>query len=329
MRLEGKRILVTGGTGFLGSSLVERLVRGGHRVRATFHRKHVPVTREPVEWIRADLTNPADCARVTQGVDVVFHFAANTSGAAVMVETPLVHVTTNVVMNTRLLEAAHASGVGCFVFPSSGAAYPPTGDRPVAEPEMFAAEPYPAYYPVASMKRFSELLCEMYARRIQPGMKTIVVRPSNVYGPCDKFDPKTSHVTAALVRKVVERLDPLEVWGTGEDVRDLIYIDDFLDGLLLAAQVDSDYLAVNIASGEGHSVRDVLGTLLDLDGWHDADVRFDPSKPSTIPIRLMSNELARQSLGFAPKIDLRAGLRRTLEWYRSDVERREEIRRAS
>lgn len=329
MQLEGRRILVTGATGFLGSSLVERLVRGGHSVRATFHRTHVPATREPVEWVRADLTKAEDCARVTRGIDIVFHFAANTSGAAVMVETPLVHVTTNVVMNTLLLEAAHAAGVCRFVFPSSGAAYPPTGDRPVTEAEMFTAEPYPAYYPVASMKRFTELLCEMYANRIKPPMSTVVVRPSNVFGPGDKFDPKTSHVTAALVRKVADRLDPLEVWGTGEDVRDLIYIDDFLDGLLLAAQAESAHTVVNIAAGEGHTVREVLETLLDLDGWDDADVRYDPSKPSTIPIRLMSNELAHQSLGFAPKVNLRVGLRRTLEWYRRDEERRKEVRHAS
>lgn len=329
MQLEGKRILVTGATGFLGGRLVERLVRGGHWVRATFHERHVPAHREPIGWVRADLTKPEDCARVTRGIDVVFHFAANTSGAAVMVETPLVHVTTNVVMNTLLLEAAHASGVERFVFPSSGAAYPPTDNRPVTEPEMFTGEPYPAYYPVASMKRFTELLCEMYAVRIQPPMSTVVVRPSNVYGPGDKFDPKTSHVTAALVRKVAERLDPLEVWGTGRDVRDLLYIDDFLDGLLLAAQSDATHTVVNIASGEGHSVREVLETLLDLDGRSDADVRYDPSKPSTIPIRLMSNELARASLGFEPKIDLRTGLRRTLEWYRREANPRPEVRRAS
>jgi GDP-L-fucose synthase len=328
MRLEGKRILVTGGGGFLGSSLVHRLAREGHRVRATFHRGRAPICGEPVEWMRADLTRAADCARATRGIDVVFHFAANTSGAAVMVETPLVHVTTNVVMNTLLLEAAHAAGVERLVFPSSGAAYPPTGDRPVTEPEMFTGEPYPAYYPVASMKRFTELLCEMYARRVKAPMSTVVVRPSNVFGPGDKFDPRTSHVTAALVRKVAERLDPLEVWGTGDDVRDLIYIDDFLDGLLLAAQVDEPHFVVNVASGRGYSVREILDTLLEIDGWRDADVRYDPTKPSTIPVRLMSDDLARRALGFAPKVDLREGLARTLDGYRLGSMGRE-VRRAS
>ena len=103
-------------------------------------------------------------------------------------------------------------------------------------------------------------------------------------------------MTAALIRKVAQRLDPLEVWGTGQDVRDLLYIDDFLDGLLLATEADAPHTVVNIASGEGYSVREVLETLLDLDCWSDADVQYDPSKPSTIPVRLMSNELARTSL---------------------------------
>ena len=124
-------------------------------------------------------------------------------------------------------------------------------------------------------------------------MPTVVVRPSNVYGPYDKFDFAVSHVTAALIRRVVERHSPLEVWGTGEDIRDLIYVDDFIEGMLAAFAADRPYLAINICAGTGHSVRQILEKILKVDGYDDADVRYDPSRPSTIPVRLMDNSLAR------------------------------------
>lgn len=326
--IDGKRILVAGGSGFIGSNLVARLVRRGCRVRATYRRPIAQSPREPVEWMRADLTRPEDCARAVRDVDVVFQCAASTSGAAVIVQRPLVHVTPNVVMNALLFEAAHAAGARRLVYLSSAAAYPPAGDRPVAEDEMFTGEPYPTYYPAAAMKRFAETLCEMYAHRIRPSLSTVVVRPSNVYGPYDKFDPERSHVTAALVRKVADRTEPIEVWGTGEDVRDLVYIDDFLDGLLLAAEVDQDFFAVNVGSGSGVSVREILSQLLEIDGRPNAPVRYDPSKPTTIPVLRVDVTRAREMLGFRPQVPLAEGLRRTLQWYRREY-LPNELRRAS
>jgi GDP-L-fucose synthase len=327
--LRDATVLVTGGAGFLGTNLLARLAREGAKLRATWHEARSPLGTPGIEWVRADLTGLDDCRRAVGGVDYVFHCAANTSGAAVMVRTPLVHVTPNVVMNTQLLDAAYGAGVKRFVFISSGAAYPPTGDRPVAEDEMFDGEPYSTYYPVAWMKRYAEVLCEMYARRLRPAMSTLVIRPSNVYGPHDKFDFGTSHVTAALLRKVVERQTPLEVWGSGADVRDLIYVDDFVDGVLRAFADPEDYLAVNIAAGRGYSVREILATLLAVDGFHHADVRFDPSRPSTIPVRLISTERARTRLGFEPKISLADGLGRTLRWYREHGHARDDEARAA
>lgn len=319
-RLDGGRVLVTGGAGFLGSHLVAGLRQRGCRVRATVHQRPPALRQEDVEYVVADLRHMDDCRRAVEGVEFVVHCAANTSGAAVMVRTPLVHVTPNVVMNTQLLDAAHAAHVARFLFLSSGAAYPPTGARPVQEHEMFDGDPYGAYYPVAWMKRYAEILCETYARRLRPSMSTVIVRPSNVYGPGDKFDPALSHVTAALVRRVVERQRPLEVWGTGDDVRDLVYVDDFVDGALRALEAAGDFLAVNIASGHGTSVREILATLLAVDGWTDAEVRFDPQRPSTIPVRLMSTQLARQRLGFTARVSLPEGLARTLRWYRSQLD---------
>ena len=314
--LRGTKILVTGGTGFIGINLMNRLLSLGCQVCATLHKRPAVIQGDAIEYVWVDLTTMEDCRRVVEGVDYVFMCAANTSGAAVMASTPLAHVTPNVVMNAQILDAAYLAGVKKLLFISSSAAYPPTGDRPVREDEMFAGEPHEKYYPVGWMKRYGEILCKIYAQKIKDPMPTAVVRPSNIYGPYDKYDFGTSHMTAALIRRVVERHQPLEVWGTGNDVRDLIYIDDFLDGLLLAFEKTEDYLAVNIASGQGHSVKEVLQTILDVDGFTDADVRFDPSKPTTIPARLVDTSLARESLGFHAQTALREGIRRTVDWYR-------------
>ncbi len=311
-----KTFLVAGGTGFLGSSLIRRLAAGGGRIRATHFSRDPVVTGTGIEHVRADLRKPEDCERAVAGMDYVFMCAANTSGAAVMRDNPLAHVTPNVVMNTQILDAAYRAGVSKFLFISSGAAYPPTGDRPVTEDEMFAADPFDVYYSVAWMKRYAEILCRIYAEKIKKPMATVVVRPSNVYGPGDKFDFATSHVTAALIRRVIERHNPLEVWGTGEDIRDLIYIDDFLDGLLLAFAKAEGHLAINICSGHGVSVKQILQTALDVDGYTNADVRFDPSKPSTIPVRLMSADMAERMLGFKAKTSLRDGIKKTIAWYK-------------
>ncbi len=114
------------------------------------------------------------------------------------------------------------------------------------------------------------------------------------------------------------RENPFVVWGTGNDVRDLLYIDDFLDGVVLAVQHPDTYLAVNIASGEGHTVKEVIQMLLELDGFTDAKVQYDPTKPQMIPVRLIDNTLAREKLGYRPHVGLREGLRRTVQWYRDN-----------
>jgi GDP-L-fucose synthase len=314
--LNGARVLVAGGTGFIGANLIQRLLPEGCRIRATVNKRPVVVANPAIEYVRADLTHMDDCQRVVDGMDYVFMCAANTSGAAVMAATPLVHVTPNVVMNSQMLDAAYSAEVKKFLFISSSAAYPPTGDRPVREDEMFEGDPYETYYPVGWMKRYSEILCRTYAQKLKRPMPTVVIRPSNVYGAYDDFDFRTSHMMAALIRRVVERHNPLEVWGTGEDVKDLIYVDDFIDGLLLAFEKAEDYLAINIASGQGYRVKQVLNTILEVDGYSNAAVRFDASKPSMIPIRLVDTTLAKCLLGFEAKTSVSEGIRRTVQWYR-------------
>ena len=316
MVLNGAKVLVTGGTGFIGTNLILRLLSKGSRIRATLHKRPAVINSDVIEYVKADLTSMEDCKRVVEGVDFVFMCAANTSGAAVIHATPLMHVTPNVVMNAQMLEAAHFAKVKKFVFISSSVAYPSSGDRPVRESEMFEGEPYETYYCAGWMKRYSEILCKIYAEKIEDPMPTVVIRPSNIYGPYDKFDFGTSHMMAALIRRVVERHNPIEVWGTGDDIRDLIYIDDFLDGMLRAFERVDDYGAINIAAGQGYSVRRALETILEVDDYLGADVRFDSSKPTTIPIRLVDTSFAKRFLDFEAKVPLREGIRRTVQWYK-------------
>jgi len=199
------RVLVAGGTGFVGVNLIIRLLSLGARVRATIHKKDPVITEDGIEYIRCDLTRMEDCREAVKDMDYVFLCAASTSGAAVIASTPLVHVTPNIVMNSQMLEAAYFAKVKKFVWLSSNAAYPPSGDRPVKEEELFDGDPYETYFGVAWMKRYTEILCRMYSEKLKEPMATVVLRPSNIYGPYDDFDFETSHVMAALIRRVVER----------------------------------------------------------------------------------------------------------------------------
>jgi Nucleoside-diphosphate-sugar epimerases len=318
MQFAGKKVLIAGGAGFLGTNLALKLAFLGARLRLTVHRKPLQATFPDAEVVEADLRRPEDCARAVEGMDVVFICSAQTSGAGVIRTTPLVHVTPNVLINTLLLEAAYQARVEKVCFLSSGAAYPGTGARPVTEAEMFNGDPEEVYFPAGWMKRYAEILCRTYAEKISNPMRTVVIRPSNVYGPYDKFDFAVSHVTAALVRRVAERQTPLEVWGTGDDIRDLIYVEDFVDGTLAAVSTDLPFLSVNICAGRGYAVRQILETLLDVDSFPEARVTFDASRPSTVPVRLMDNGLARSLLGFEAKVSLAEGLKRTLAWYRNN-----------
>lgn len=308
--------LVAGASGFLGGKITERLLTEGWRVRGHGYSRELPEWASGAEYFSGDLREEAPCAEAVQGVDTVICCSANTQGASVIATTPLAHVTPNVVLNARLMEAAYQAGVKRFVFISSGAAYPDTGHRPAEEHEMFENDPLDVYYAVAWMKRYAEILCRTYATKLKQPMPCTVIRPSNVYGPGDKYDPKKSHVTAALIRRVATRETPMEIWGTGEDVRDLIYIDDFVDGVMACLAAEESHLEINLCSGTGVSVKQILETLIDVDGWSDAAYSFDPSKPSTAKVRRLSAALATEKLGFKTKIDLAEGLSRSLAWYR-------------
>jgi GDP-L-fucose synthase len=310
------KVLVTGGAGFVGTNLILRLLDMGAKVTATIHKKDPQIQDSRVNFIRAELLNPADCEKVCAGQDYVFMCAANTSGAGVMATTPLVHLTPNVVKNVQMLDAAYKAGVKKFCFLSSNTVYPLT-DYPVKEEDCID-QFYEKYHIVAWMKRFTEIVCEMYDKKIGKPMKCCVVRPGNIYGEYDDFEWATSHVIPALVRKVAERQSPLEVWGDGKDLKDFVYISDFIDGMLAAFEKIDGYDPINIAGGNSVTVRDVLGHLQKAAGYEDATIKYLSDKPTMIPKRLISIDRAKKVLGWEPKVPIAEGLKRTLDWYKAN-----------
>ena len=306
--------MVTGGAGFVGVNLIKRLLDEGADIRATLHINKPVLNDNRIEYFYGDLRIEENCQKAVAGVDYVFMCAANTSGAKVISTTPLVHLTPNMLMNIQMLQAAYTFGVKKFLFISSNTVYPLT-DFAVKESDV-TNEFYESYHIVAWMKRFTEIVCEMYSNRIKEPMKTIVVRPGNLYGPYDKFDWEKSKVIPAIMRRAIERHDPFEVWGDGMDLKDFLYIDDCIDGLILAMEKLEEFEPINIASGIPVTIRDVLTQILKSADYDDADVQYDSSKPTMIPKRMIDISLAKEKLGFEPKVSLQDGIHKTVQWYK-------------
>lgn len=316
--LENKKVLITGGAGLLATNLIKKLISDGNstKVWATLHCTPAQYDHPDVNYIEdIDLVWDEGCedAIDTSKPDIVIHCAANTSGAGVMASSPMNHVTPNVAMNNFMLDAAYQNGVKTFVFISSNTVYP-NFIAPMHETEAIYGNVFDKYYYVANMKQWGERQCEMY-RKIDDKMKTIIIRPGNMVGPYDDFKPATSHVVPALIRKVVERHSPIEVWGDGKDIKDFVYVDDVVDGILLAIEKDESN-TYNIASGEDSTINQALHHALKADGYAGAEIVYNMDKPSMIPIRRIDISKAKKELGFEPKISLEEGIKRTVKWYR-------------
>jgi len=313
--LKNKNVLVTGGSGFVGTNLLKKLLEFDCNLRTTIHNTEPQFKNKNIKYINVDLTTPDGCLEATKNIDYIFMCAANTSGAAVMENNPLAHLTPNIMMNLSLYEAAYKNNVKKLLFISSNTVYPVT-DHPVKEDDV-TNEFFHKYFIVAWMKRFTEIVSEMYSDKIKEKMNIVVVRPANLYGPYDDFEWETSHVIPALIRKVAERHNPIEVWGDGQDLKEFLYIDDFIDGIILAMEKINSSKPINLSLNKAVTVKEILNHLIQIEGHDSAKIEYDTSKPTMIPKRLIDNTYAKALLDFNPKIQIDEGLAKTLEWYKN------------
>ena len=310
------KILITGGSGLVGQNLTERLINEGYtNIRVNIHKRNVRKMFNGVDYVYLDLETRGGCNAATIGVDVVFHCAASTSNAVDTVVDPLAHVTPNVAMNNFLIDAAWRNEVKHYIFLSSNTVYPPKGDEPVIETDFLFDEPYPVYFPVGWMKRYAEVQCELYAKYLPRTMKCTVVRPANLFGPHDKYDFNKCHVTPATIRKVADKMNPIPVWGDGIELRDLLYIEDFVEALQVVMEKEENMFEVyNIGSNKVYSVLEVLDIMKSV-AQYDAPTEFISGKPSMIPTRKIDSNKIKNQLGWEAKTSLEDGLLLAYNWY--------------
>ena len=309
------KILITGGSGFIGTNILKKIKNNSSNIFATYYSNKNFYKVDNVQYIKSNLENKNECKKICKDIDIVVMCAANSSGAAVMEKTPLVHMTPNLIMNANMLEAAYEANVKKFIFISSNTVYPHVNFAVKEEDAKF--DFFEKYYVVGWMKRFTEILCEIYSKKIKNKMITIIVRPGNLYGPHDKFDLEKSKVIPALIRRVIEKQNPLTVWGDGNDIKDFLFISDFSDIIIKIINTVDYHDVFNIASGKGITIKEILSEIIDLEKVFDSEIEYDSTKPTMIPIRLIDITKAKNLLGFSPKFDLRKGLELTINWYKN------------
>ena len=304
---QSKKILVTGGAGFIGSFVVDNLVQ-----KRGVKLENIVIPRS----YDCDLRIFENCQRAVAGCQVVIHLAASTGGIAFSRAHPASQYYDCMLMNLHLLEAARHARVGKFVGLGNILVYPETAPSPLKEELLHDGKVAGTHLGIGMAKRDLVVMCEMYHKEF--GLNAVTVLSANAYGPGDRFDPEVSHVIPATIVKCHTQ-DKLVVWGDGKPTRDFLYVEDVAEGIVLAAEkLEPPNYYINIASGEEISIGDLarlIARLCDFKG----EIVFDLNKKGGDPRRSASNRKAQDMLAFFPEVSLEEGLRRTIAWYREQV----------
>ena len=310
--LKNKKILLTGGRGFLGSYVFNKLIEMG------VHDENITVTSSKVD----DLRKQEVCARVVKGKDIVIHCAGKIGGIAYTFEHPAEVFYDNAIMALNMIEESRKAGIEKFTFIGTACSYPRLISQPFKEEDLWAGYPDEINATYGLAKRMALVQAQSY--RKEYNFNSIYLILSNLYGPGDDFTLKYSHVIPALVRKTVSALEKKQkeiiVWGTGNISREFLFVEDAAEAIVLATEKYDKNDPVNIGSGEEIYIKDLVKLIMELVGFK-GDVKWDTSRPDGQPRRSLDVSRARTEFFFKAKTSLREGIKKTIEWYTQNKEK--------
>ena len=316
---KNKKILVAGGTGTIGAALVPQLLAAGADVTVVSMDSPAVAKRivGDVRFIKKDLTLLENCMEVTRGQEYVFNLVGIKGSTGIGEKKVASYFVPMLWFQTNLMEAAFRNQVSRYLFTSSICGYPQSSE-PKKEDTMWDGMPKQNDRIPGIAKRVGEVQGEAYM--LEYGWDAVrIVRPSNVYGPFDDFDPKTAQVIPALIARIVGGENPLKVWGDGSAIRDFVYADDVAYWMLQALEQAPPCVPINIGSGEGISVKRIVETIADCIP-HPPRVEWDTTKPTGDAIRILSVARAEKLLNYRIRTDLKAGIQKTVNWYLKNQE---------
>ncbi len=311
MNWSEKKILVTGSNGFLGSHLVNELEKIGAKNIVT------PSSKE------YDLRKNENCRKIVSGIDIVFNIAAHVGGIGLNRNKPGELFYDNLMMGTQLLHEAKNASVEKFVALGTVCSYPKFSQIPFTETSIWDGYPEETNAPYGLAKKM--LLVQSQAYRQQYNFKSIVVIPTNLYGPNDNFEPSSSHVIPALILKIYNAKknneDRVVVWGDGSVTRDFLYVKDAVKGIILAAEKYDDELPLNLGWSEEISIMELTKLICELLDYN-GNIIWDKTKPNGQPRRCVSYQRAKEKIGFEPTTKLKDGLKNSIKWFVENQEKR-------
>ncbi|WP_055074591.1 GDP-L-fucose synthase [Pseudanabaena sp. 'Roaring Creek'] len=309
-RFKNQKILVTGGAGFLGKRVIAQLIGAGANPDSIT----VPRSRE------LDLRSLANCEKVVQDQDLIIHLAAHVGGIGLNREKPAELFYDNLMMGVQLIHAAYQAMVKKFVCVGTICAYPNHTPVPFKESDLWNGYPEYTNAPYGIAKK--ALLVQLQSYRQQYGFNGIYLLPVNLYGPEDNFDPRSSHVIPALIRKVYEAQQrgdrQILVWGDGSPTREFIYSDDAARAIVMASANYNDSEPVNIGTGLEISIKDLIHLICELMGY-EGEILWETDKPNGQPRRCLDVERAKTAFGFSAAVNFQEGLNKTIAWYRQQA----------